>query len=251
MRELKGAQNSDRWLRNRVGRITASRMADVMSVLTRKSKSGEAGEPGAGRIRYRRELIAERILGRAADHFVTRYMEEGSEREGEACAMYEAATSQMVMPVGFALHPRFDWSGASPDGILEDRVLEIKSPKPETLLEWIETAVIPENYVYQMQWEMVCCEKKFADFYGWYPGLPHFFKTLEWNDVLVSEMEAKAESLHLDVEAFLAKIGHEPTVFHDEPPFADEPPADTAYDDSRPFHEQFEGVPGLDDEIKI
>ena len=26
---------------------------------------------------------------------------------------------------------------------------------------------------------------------------------------------------------------------------------DTSYDDSRPFHEQFEGVPGLDDEIKI
>jgi putative phage-type endonuclease len=244
MRELPGQQQSDRWIRNRIGRITASRMADVMHVLTRKSKNGEAGDPGGRRLAYRRELIAERILKRASDHPVTPYMEEGSAREDEARSNYELATNQMVIPVGFVLHPRFDWTGASADGLIgDDGCLEIKSPKPETLLEWIESNEIPEDYLYQAQWEMACCERKFCDFYGWYPGMPHFFRTIPRSDELIERMEQEAQSLHLDVEAFLAKNSFPPTTWVDEAPF-EEPPA---YDDSKSFADNVD----LSDEFVI
>lgn len=246
VRELAGAQQSDRWVRNRVGRLTASRMADVMNLLTRKSKNGDPGQPGAKRLTYRRELITERILGRASDHFVTPYMEQGSEREDEARSMYELATGRMVVPVNFVLHPRFDWAGASADGLVgDDGVLEIKSPKPETLLEWIESSEVPEEYLYQAQWEMACCERQFCDFYGWYPGMPHFFKTIPRSDELIERMEAEAEALHLDIEAFLAKSGYPPTVWSDEVPFEDQPPAEMTYDDTRAFHENMAGFDEL------
>ena len=231
MRELPGPPQSDQWLKNRVGRITGSRMAEVMNVLTRKSKSGDVGEPGAKRINYRRELVAERILGRAASHFVTRYMEEGAEREDEARSMYELATHQMVIPCGFVLHPIFDFSGATPDGLVgDDGLLEIKSPKAETLVEWLDTREVPDEYKKQCQWEMVCCERQWADFYGWYPGMPHFFKRLDRDSKLIAEMEAEAEKLHLEVETFLAKNGLPPTVWNDpvEIPIS-------AYDSDRSF----------------
>jgi hypothetical protein len=212
-------------------------MADVMNVLTRKSKNGEAGEPGAKRIAYRRELIAERILGRAADHFVTRYMEEGSEREAEARSMYEAATEQLVVPVNFVLHPIFDFSGATPDGLVgSDGLLEIKSPKPETLLEWLETSQVPDEYVKQCQWEMVCCERQWADFYGWYPGMPHFVVRIPRDEELISSMEAEAEKLHMEVESFLAQKGYPPTAWPDKEPEPAGPPLED-YDSDKSFYE--------------
>lgn len=240
MRELPGTQQSDRWIKNRVGRITASRLGDVMSILTRKSKSGEAGEAGAKRMAYRRELIAERILGRAADHFVTRYMEEGSQRESEARAMYEMATHQMVIPANFVLHPEFDFFGASPDGLVgDDGLLEIKSPKPETLLEWIETGQIPDEYIKQCQGEMVCCDRQWADFYGWYPGLPHFFARITRDNELIAQMEAEVEKLHLEVESFLARSGYPPTVWNTTMTSGRELSDETyylpPYDDSKSF----------------
>jgi putative phage-type endonuclease len=241
MRELSGPPQSDRWIKNRVGRITGSRMADVMNVLTRKSKSGEAGEPGAKRINYRRELVAERILGRAASHFVTRYMEEGSEREDEARSMYEMATEQLVIPCGFVLHPQFDFAGATPDGLVGDGILEIKSPKPETLLEWMETGEVPDEYQKQCQWEMVCCERQWADFYGWYPGLPHFFKRIDRDEELIAQMESESERLHLEIETFLAKNGLPPTIWNDPAPEpADD---DKSFEDACAWLDEIEVIP--------
>ena len=139
MRELPGAPQSDRWLRNRVGRITGSRMGDVMHTLKSASKNGKKGDPGGRYISYRRELITERITGRAADHYVTPWMERGNELEEEAQSRYEIATGIMLLPVGFTLHPEFDFTGASPDKLTDNGgIYEGKAPKIETLIEWRE-----------------------------------------------------------------------------------------------------------------
>jgi predicted phage-related endonuclease len=215
-------------------------MDDVMNFLTRASKNGSAGEPGGRRLRYRRELIAERILGRAADHYVTRWMEEGAEREDEARSMYELATGEMVVRCGFVLHPHYDFTGATPDGLVgTEGVLEIKSPKPETLVEWLETRVVPIEYQRQCQWEMVCCERQWADFYGWYPGMPPFLTRIERDAAMIAEMEQAALSLHQEIEAFLAQHNLPPTVWDVAAEMKPQASADSeeedAYDPSKSF----------------
>ena len=60
-------QGSDVWLKARIGRITASRLADVLS--TRKD-----GKEAAPRANYRQELVAERLTGTSTDHFVSKDM---------------------------------------------------------------------------------------------------------------------------------------------------------------------------------
>ena len=67
MKNTYGSQQGDAWLRNRIGRITGSRIADVCSYLSRNSGDKKVGDPSGKRDDYRLELIFERLCGRAAE----------------------------------------------------------------------------------------------------------------------------------------------------------------------------------------
>lgn len=209
MRELPGSQQSDQWIMNRVGRITASRICDVMSYLKRGGES-------AARRNYKLEIVAERLTGRSADHYVSPYMEHGTETEDEARSFYELATQTMVEPVGFVLHPTLDFVGASPDGLVgDDGILEIKCPKTETLLQWMDSKEIPDDYLFQMQWELACTGRQWCDFYGYDPRLPvgmrHVYERVPRNDALIEQIEAEVVRFHEEVEAFIKARGLPPT----------------------------------------
>jgi putative phage-type endonuclease len=187
-----------------------------MSYLSRSSKTGKAGEESAKRRGYKLELVAERLTGRSADHYVSPYMEHGTETEDEARSFYELATKTLVEPVGFVLHPRFDFSGASPDGLVEEAgLVEIKCPKTETLLQWMDSKEIPDDYIFQMQWEMACSEREWCDFYGYDPRLPvgmrHVYERVPRNDALIEQIEAEVVKFHEEVEAFIKARGLPPT----------------------------------------
>lgn len=170
MREAYGAQQGDAWIRNRVGRITASRMADVCSFLTRKSGDKNPGDSSAEREKYKMELIAERITGRAADKYVSPYMEWGTDTEEDARLCYEGLTRVMVEPVNFVLHPLYDFTGASPDALVgADGLLEIKAPQTTTHLRYIIGDVVPDDYLPQIGWELACTGRQWADFLSYDP----------------------------------------------------------------------------------
>jgi len=170
MRITYGKQQSDAWLKNRIGRVTGSRIADVCSFLTRKSGDKQAGDSSAKRDAYRLELIAERLTGRAKDHYVSPAMEHGMETENDARLYYEGALRVMCEPVSFVLHPKYNFTGASPDSLVgDDGVLEIKCPETTTHIEYILGGRIPDEYLPQMAWEMACTERQWADFVSYDP----------------------------------------------------------------------------------
>lgn len=169
MRNTYGSQQSDAWLRNRIGRIPGSRIVDVCSYLVIKSR---AGEPSAKRNSLRMDLIAERLTGRAKDHYVSPQMEHGTDTESEAVMFYERALRTMCAPVGFVLHPKYDFTGSSPDALVgTEGVLEVKCPDTTTHLEYIQAGVVPEQYLPQIAWEMACTERKWADFVSYDPRI--------------------------------------------------------------------------------
>ena len=133
-RIIRCSQQSDLWLASRIGRLTGSRLGDVMAPPTTRASSRKgvaypAGSEALAKEDYRRELVVERIYRRHLDHFVTRAMQDGIEREPFARMLYEADTSQIVELVGFALHPEWDWFGASADGLCgDDGGVELKCP---------------------------------------------------------------------------------------------------------------------------
>lgn len=208
MRIFKCQQNTAEWLQIRCGRITASRIADVIAKPSinkdgtpRKTKYGEM----ACKTNYRNELVAERLTGRCADHYVSPAMDRGSEMEPYARAAYEVATGADVEQVGFILHPEYDSSGASPDSLVDrDGGLEIKAPDTETHLAWIEAGVVPEEYRPQMQWGMRCGEREWWDFLSFDDRLPEglriFCARLERDDKIIAEMEYDVMEFHAEIE---------------------------------------------------
>jgi putative phage-type endonuclease len=212
------SQNSAEWLDVRCGRITASRMADVVTTLKRKSKSGEKGDKAAGYEKYMLELVAERMTGRTAESYVSPWMDRGSEFEPLARAAYEIGTGAMVDRIGFAIHPLMDFSGASPDGLVDtDGCLEIKVPKTETHIAWRRAKVVPEEYLPQMHWEMECCERNWNDFVSFAPEMPSYAQVfcvrLDYDPLIAAEYRQHVADLNGEVEAIIAEMGGTPTTY--------------------------------------
>ena len=190
------AQGTKEWKALRCGKVTASRMADLLAT----TKTGY----GASRANYLAELLTERLTGRPVDTYVNAAMAHGTETEPQARAAYEFATGYTVALAEFVPHPSIPMSGASPDGYVnDDGLLEIKCPATATHIETLLGGAIPKKYADQMQWQMACTGRRWCDFVSFDPRLPPrmqmFCKRLERDDVRIKAMEG-------EVEKFLAEL---------------------------------------------
>ena len=75
-------QGTDAWHQLRVGKVTASRVADIIA----KTKTG----PSASRENYLAQLVCERLTGKPAESYSNAAMSWGTEQEEFARAAYEA-----------------------------------------------------------------------------------------------------------------------------------------------------------------
>lgn len=189
-------QGSPEWLQARLGRVTASRVADVIA----KTKTGW----GASRANYAAQLVAERLTGEPGDTFTNAAMKWGVDTEPHARASYEFMHGHDVQLVGFVPHPRIEMAGASPDGLVgEDGLVEIKCPNTATQIETLLGGAIPGKYVAQMQFQMACTGRQWCDFVSFDPRLPEsmrlFVRRLTQDEPYIAEIESA-------VTAFLAEI---------------------------------------------
>lgn len=158
-------QGSDEWFAVRLGKVTASRMADVMA----RTKTGW----GASRANYMAELLCERLTGQMQDRFANAAMQWGTDTEPQARAAYEFMTGNAVEEVGFADHPSIPMCGASPDGLVGgDGLVEIKCPNTATHIDTLLNETVPGKYRIQMLWQIACTGREWCDFVSFDPRLP-------------------------------------------------------------------------------
>lgn len=198
-------QNTSEWLHWRCGRITASRMGDVVS--KRKRGTGEL----AIREKYRMDLVCERLTGKVAEHVVTPAMDHGHESEPRARAAYEIGTGAMIEQVGFIIHENMYFSGASPDSLVEeDGGLEVKAPNTSTHVEWMIEGIVPEKHRPQMYWNMACSGREWWDFLSFDDRLPEgiraFVCRLDRDEKIIAEMEYAAMEFNAEIEAICEKL---------------------------------------------
>ena len=110
---LTAMQGTPEWFAARLGKVTASRVCDVIA----KTKTGW----GASRANYMAELIAERLTGVPAQSYTNAAMQWGTDTEPQARAAYEFYSGNVVEQVGFCEHPTIANCGASPDGVINDQ----------------------------------------------------------------------------------------------------------------------------------
>ncbi len=189
-------QGTEAWVQARLGRVTASRIADVVV----KTKTGW----GAGRFNYMADLIVERLTGVAVEGFKSAAMQYGTETEPQARIFYELLEGVNVAPGGFVFHPRIEMAGASPDGLVgADGLVEIKCPLTKTHIDTLLGGSVDGTYVKQMQWQMACTGRSWCDFVSFDPRLPEHMRLFVRR---VARDEATIADLEKEVVAFLAEL---------------------------------------------
>ena len=113
-------QLSDEWFAARLGKITSSRVKDVMA-------KGRGGAVSASRKNYMMELLCQRLTGQREEGFTSTEMQRGTDLEPLARAAYEVNHDALVTEAEFILHPDYEFTGSSPDGYVgESGLIEIK-----------------------------------------------------------------------------------------------------------------------------
>lgn len=190
-------QGNEAWIAARLGKVTASRVADVIA----KTKNGW----GASRANYMAELIAERLTGVPADTYTNAAMKWGTDMEPEARAAYSFYVDTDVVEVGFIEHPTIPMTGASPDGLVgDDGLVELKCPQTATHIDTLLGDPIPAKYIAQMQWQMAATGRKFCDWVSYDPRLPGsmrlFVKRVPRDDTMIAELEKLIFGFLVEVE---------------------------------------------------
>ena len=196
-------QRSPEWFAARIGRVTASRVADIM----RTTKSG----PAASRKNYLAELVCERLTGNKAEGFESAAMAWGTECEPMARAEYEVRNIVTVEEVGFCRHPTITMAGASPDGLVgDDGLIEIKCPNTSTHIETLMTGKIDPDYLVQMGWQMECTGATWCDFVSFDPRLPAdmqlWVKRVPRDNAMIAEIEGEVRKFLAEMAAKIAAL---------------------------------------------
>jgi putative phage-type endonuclease len=189
-------QRTEEWFGERLGKVTASRVADVLA----RTKSG----PSTSRANYAAELVAERLTGRRAEGFTSAAMQRGTDLEPLARDAYSFISGNTVVEAGFVPHPTIDMSGASPDGLIgDDGLVEIKCCGAARHIAVLKGDPAEDRYVKQMLWQMACTGRQWCDLAYYNPDLP---VELQLKVIRIDRDDAAIEAMEAEITAFLAEV---------------------------------------------
>jgi len=181
-------QGSPEWIQCRIGKVTSSRISDIMA-------KGKNGAPSATRKNYMYQLLLERLTGEMAEHYISPEMQRGIDKEQDAADAYEIETYSIVEKCGFFPSPSGLMEGSSPDRLVgENGLIEIKNPNTATHIETklSENGTIKSDYIYQMQHQMYCSERQWCDFVSYDDRCPAnlrlFIKRIDRDEKMIAEI---------------------------------------------------------------
>lgn len=163
-------QGSEEWFALRCGLMTAS---EFKLILTPTLKIAANAKERA----HCWELAAQRISRHVEPSYVGDEMLRGHEDEITARDLYRKHFAK-VTDCGFVTNDRFGFViGCSPDGLVgDDGMIECKSRRQkfqvQTIVEHYADGTIPEEYMLQIQGELLVTGRKWCDFLSYSGGLP-------------------------------------------------------------------------------
>lgn len=198
-------QKTEEWFQARLGKVTASRIGDLMSRV-------KSGGYSSSRKAYMMELLCERLTGKREEKHCNASMQRGNELEPKARAMYMITTGEMVSELGIAYHPTINNAAASPDGLIRDEgLLEIKCPNTATHIDFLSSGKPKDEYLLQMQWQMACTGRQWCDFMSYDDRLPEHlsYKILRVNrdNDLIAKIESEVICFLSDLDKEIKQLG--------------------------------------------
>jgi exodeoxyribonuclease (lambda-induced) len=206
---IEAVQGSEQWLQARSGVITASRVADAISVLSRKSGLKSPGDPTEASDKYAYEVAFERISGVPYGAPIKAYtLERGHTLEPIARMLYEERTGNLAMESGIVLSDDRKF-GYSTDGFLNDDrgIIEIKCPVDTVKIMDMLTTGDTSEYDHQIQFGLFLTGRAYCDFIQYVPALESvgrdlYVKRIERNEEFIEDMVAKVLTFEKRVSAY-------------------------------------------------
>ncbi len=192
-------QRSDEWFAARLGKVTASKVKDVMS-------KGRGSAPSATRNNYMMHLLCERLTGVPGGEDLSRKpaVQRGIELEPIARSAYEVDAGVMTLETGLITHPRIPMMGASPDGLVgNDGMLEIKCPNTAQHIAVLQSGKHDTQYEWQMLAQMACAGREWVDFVSFDDRLP---EELQYACFRYHRDEARIREMEQEVARFLEEL---------------------------------------------
>lgn len=197
-------QRTDEWRQDRAGRITGSRFKDVISVK-------KDGKSTAERAKLMRQLAFERMAGIPAHEVGGKALAWGTEVEPVAVQLYELHTGNIVMASPFVAHPRYDFVGSSPDGLVGSKGgIEIKSPHDEGvhINTWLEG--MPAEHMPQVQGNMWVTGRDWWDFISYDPRqcerLRLYVQRVPRDDAYIASMAAAILQFEAELQQMIEQL---------------------------------------------
>jgi len=216
MRFIECQQGTPEWSQARAGLITASCVADAISLCSRKSGSRNVGDPTAAAERYAADLAIERISGKPQGEPVkTWVLERGHEMEFAARMIYEARTKAFVTEAGICIDDEGRF-GYSSDGLVNnDGLIEIKAPVDSSKIVAMWRTGDVSEYIHQMQCGMWLTGRAWCDFIMYVPdlavvGKDLFVKRIPRDDAFIDAMAidlARFARMVDEYETLLRRVG--------------------------------------------
>ena len=204
------SQRDPNWFAARAGRITGSRFAMLMAT----TRSG----PAASRRNLIAALVVERITGVCVKGFKNAAMERGIDLEPDARSAYEMLTGEFVEEMDFIVHPKFDFVGVSPDGLIgSDGMVELKCPDAMGKhLDALESGSHADEYKWQIQGQLWVAGREWNDAVSYDPRWPMpldlAVKRVYRDENAIAELEAACieanEEVNESVKKKLSMMNH-------------------------------------------
>ncbi len=189
-------QGTVEWLELRKGKVTASRVADIMAK-TKTSTSTSRGN-------YLIELALQRVTGKIQESFINDAMQWGMDQESSARVAYEVKTNNFVDKIAFFDHPSIHNFGCSPDGLVgDDGLVEIKCPNSATHWGYLKDGKAPAKYIMQIQTQLACTCRAWCDFVSYDPRMPERSQLLI---VRVMRDDELIKTIETEVKKFLDEV---------------------------------------------
>jgi hypothetical protein len=159
-------QGSSHWMQARCGMLTASEFDRILTPTLKIAANAKERQ-------HLWEMAAQRISGYVEPQYVSDAMLRGQEDEITARDLY----SKHYAPVeqcGFVTNNKWGFTlGCSPDGLVgDDGMIEVKSRCQRFQVETICANAMPDDFVLQVQGELLVTERKWCDFISFSGGLP-------------------------------------------------------------------------------
>jgi len=187
------AQNSDEWMRARMGLPTASAFSSILA-------KGE----GKTRAKYMRQLAGEIITGEPSDNYSNVHTERGHEQEPDARALYSFMTDRDPQIVGFVKNGD---KGCSPDSLIDaNGGLEIKTALAHIQIDRLERGVLPPEYKAQVQGCIWLCEREWWDFVSYSPKLPLMVVRVPRDDDYIANLSGAVDQFNDELAGLVERV---------------------------------------------